>query len=180
MTPAHILVDIEALGIRPGAAIFQIGAVAFDPSDSTIITSFHRDVEPDPRAIADLETLQWHLEKQTWPRSPSVSGIQLETALADFSQWAKSLGTETFWAWGASYDFPHLEAAFASVGQSVPWRYSKCQCARTVWNVAFPSRKPTPKPHDAIEDARISALDLCQALKFISPNFDLCSGFSDS
>jgi len=160
----EILLDIEVLGLRPGSAIVEIGAVAFCRETGEISGEFHRLIRPDDLATADLQTLQWHAEQGTWPRVSRDMGVPIYLALSDFSAWVGEIGTETFWSWGASFDFPHLDAAYATLGIPAAWRYSRCQCARTVWNVAFPATKATPKPHHALEDAKISAGDLMRAL----------------
>jgi hypothetical protein len=160
----EILLDIEVLGLRPGAAIIEIGAVAFSTATGEVTSSFHQLVRPDKLAAADLQTLQWHAEQGTWPRVSRDLGVPIYLALSDFSAWIGEVGSETFWSWGASFDFPHLDAAYATAGIPIPWRYSRCQCARTVWNVAYPGTKAGEKPHHALEDAKISAGDLTHAL----------------
>lgn len=163
----EILVDIEVLGLRPGSAIIEIGAVLFSRKSGEALDEFHRIIQPDESETADLATLKWHQETGTWPRATEF-GVSLLSSLTDFSTWSKLNLVETFWAWGASFDFPHLDAAYSSLRLPAPWRFSRCQCARTIWNVAFPEIKATKKPHCALDDARISAKDLWAALQKIS------------
>lgn len=88
-----------------------------------------------------------------------------DSADLDFAAWVGEIGAETFWSWGADFDFPHMEAASATAGIPMPWRYSSCHCARTVWHLAFPDSKATEKNHYAVKDARIATMDLLKALK---------------
>jgi hypothetical protein len=163
----EIFLDIEVLGLRPGAAIIEIGAVAFSRETGEISDEFHRLIKPDDLATADLQTLRWHADQGTWPRVCKDIGVPIYLAMSDFSAWVGAARAETFWSWGASFDFPHLDAAYATLGIPAPWRYSRCQCARTIWNVAFPSVKASAKPHHALEDAKVSALDLLAALRHL-------------
>lgn len=166
MNGPEILLDIEVLGLRPGSAIIELGAVSFTRS-AGIGETFHRLIKPEELGTADLQTLKWHQEQGTWPRVTNDVGVPLYLALADFNVWSANLQVKTFWSWGASFDFPHMDAAYSALNLPAPWRYSRCQCARTVWNLAFPGLKAASKPHHAAVDARLSALDLLSALDSI-------------
>ena len=163
----EIMVDIEALGKRPGVAIFELGAVAFLRSSGEIVSEFHRHIEPHPLATADLETLDWHRDHGTWPRPSGLEKVHLGAALSSFNSWTETFAPQFFWAWGAAYDFAHLDAVYSAERIDVPWRFTRCLCARTIWKVAFPTGQATEKPHSALEDARISVGDLVRALKGI-------------
>lgn len=166
--PPHVMLDIEVLSKKPGGAIIEIGAVTFDPKLGLLGNSFHRLVAPADTAIADLSTIDWHREQGTWPRDPSIPADPLATVLTDFREWAISTGAEHFWSWGSTYDFPHLDLAFELMGTPPPWRYYRCQCARTVWNLAFPGQRATDKPHGALDDCRIAVGDLVEAIRCLS------------
>jgi len=161
----HILIDIEALGTRPGSAIIELGAVAFYPESGTIGETFETMIEPQAPFTADMETLEWHRKKGTWPRPFAEGSHSIGSALAQFETWIRGCGeVETFWAWGATYDFPLLERAFDFVGNSPPWNYWEQRCARTVWQLAFGDRRHGPRPHRAVEDAKSAAVDLMEAI----------------
>lgn len=162
----HILLDIEALGTRPGSAIFKLGAVAFIPESGELRETFEAMIEPQAPFTADLETLEWHRQKGTWPRPFAEESHSIGSALAQFEEWIRDCGeVEAFWAWGATYDFPLLAAGYDFAGFAAPWRYYETRCARTVWQLAFGDRRHGPRPHRAVEDAKAAAVDLIAAME---------------
>jgi hypothetical protein len=166
----HLMIDIEALGLLPGAALIEIGAVAFDPATFEPVGEvFHRQVVPHRSLMHDPGTIAWHLEKGTWPRPDVVPRERVSTAQAelDLAAWVAGLGeVQTVWAWGAGYDFPVLEAAFKAVGElgELPWKYWQAGCARTLWRLAFPDQRAAPRPHHAVEDCKAAIRDLQAAI----------------
>ena len=166
----HILLDIEALGRRPGSAIIELGAVEFFPDAGTLGRSFEAMIEPQAPFTADLDTLAWHAKKGTWPRPVAegpVTGAThtIGSALVEFGDWLADGGeVEAFWAWGATYDFPLLTAAYDFTGTRQPWQYWQQRCARSAWQLAFGDRRHDPRPHRAVEDAKAAAVDLMEAI----------------
>lgn len=167
----HIMIDIEALGRRPGCAVIEFAAVAFCPETGRIGQVFDALIRPGMPFTAEIETLAWHLDKGTWPRpeSKDISARPIDEVLHDFKSWANDLGTvEAFWSWGSTYDFPILTHAFDVMGTDGPWEYYQCRCARTVWNCVFPGQRPAPRPHSALADAVAAAHDLMAALSRVN------------
>lgn len=166
----HILLDIEALGTRPGSAIFELAAVAFVPELGTLGESFEVMIEPQAPFTADLETLEWHRKQNTWPRPFADGSHSVGSALIAFEDWIVELDddVETFWSWGATYDFPLLTSAYDFTGTPPPWDYWQQRCARTVWQLAFGDLRHGPRPHRAVEDAKAAAVDLMAAIAKLS------------
>ena len=162
----HILLDIESLGLRAGAAIIELSACAFCPETGKTGELFERLIEPQFPFTADLDTLAWHASKGSWPRFGAAEDFHaIGAALADFERWVAGFGTvDAFWSWGATYDFPLLQAAYDFSGVAVPWKYWQCRCARTVWQVAFGERPHAVRTHNALNDALDSAADLMEAM----------------
>lgn len=161
----HILLDIEALGTRPGSAIIELGAVEFFPDSGTLGRSFEAMIEPQTPFTVDLDTLAWHIEKRTWPRPFAENTHAIGSALVEFEDWlAESGEVEAFWAWGATYDLPLLTAAYDFTGTPQPWKYWQQRCARSVWQLAFGDRRHDSRPHRAVEDAKAAAVDLMAAI----------------
>jgi DNA polymerase III epsilon subunit-like protein len=169
----HILLDIEALGTRPGSAIIELGAVEFFPDAGTLGRSFEAMIEPQAPFTADLETLAWHRKKGTWPRPFAEGSHAIGSALVKFEDWLADGGeVEAFWAWGATYDFPLLTAAYDFTGTPQPWQYWQQRCARSAWQLAFGDRRPDPRPHRAVEDAKAAAVDLMAAIKVLRGEYE--------
>jgi 3' exoribonuclease, RNase T-like len=161
------MIDIEALGLRPGAALTELGAVEFYPEEGWVGASFEALIRPMPPLTADLPTLEWHAGNGTWPRSDEREALAmpLRTALHFFERWYAGLGqVEAVWCWGATYDFPLLQAVCDLAGREEPWKFYDACCARTVWRFAFGKLKHAPRPHRALEDARAGAVDLMAAM----------------
>lgn len=161
----HVLIDIEALGLRPGSAIIELAAVEFFPETGWIGTGFEAMIEPQAPFTADLETLAWHGKQGTWPRPFAEGSHSIGSALADFGEWVRGLGEiEEFWSWGSTYDFPLLDAGYDFAGFKQPWNHWEVSCARTIWKRAFGKRKHGPRPHRALDDAKAAAVDLMAAM----------------
>lgn len=160
-----LFLDIEALGLRAGAAVIQIGAVTFDPTTGlTGPEEFHAYVQALPTDHIDPETLDWHAKQGSYPHPAGVTAWLPSLALGDFRDWVQAREFGAVWSWGSTYDFPLLEAAFRNhLGEPPPWNYWQAQCARTVWNLAFPGVKHAPRPHHALQDCFAGVRDLYAA-----------------
>lgn len=161
----HILLDIEALGRRPGSAPIELAAIAYDPDTGEEIDSIHFTILPHPFFSADLDTLAWHRKQGTV--IPAPDGKTLSTALDEFSAWATGHKPEAFWSWGSTYDFPLLQWAFDALEIPAPWKYWQCRCARTLFHTALPGHSRPLRPHRALEDCRMALADLLHALSRI-------------
>ena len=171
-----LLIDIEALGLRPGSAIIQLAALAFDSATGETGDSIQLYIQPEKQDPwhADLDTLKWHRKQGTFPHPPEISefiALPAGEAIDCFLSFLADLGdagheVETVWAWGATYDFPLLDPYWEryATGGEAPWAYYIPRCARTVWQVAFPGVKHAPRPHNALDDCKAAVADLCAAL----------------
>lgn len=165
----HLMIDIEALGLRPGAAVIQLSAQFFDPTTGDLGTAFNTFIKPKFPFTVDPETLDWHKEKGTYPHEHQE--LPTVCALFEFGKFLSSQPSPSvFWSWGSTYDFPLLQAVYDAHHLEAPWKYYQCQCARTVFKTILGiDAVPTSKPHDAAEDVRIQIKDLMLALKHIFP-----------
>lgn len=160
----HAMIDIEALGLRPGSVVIELGCVLFDLETGKTGETFHRKIQPDANLMVDLDTLAWHERHGTWP-SPSEDAVPLARALRDFNVWVHGAGTiESFWSWGSTYDFPLLVEAYRMVCLNMPWDYWQLCCARSVWRSAFGNQRADSRPHEALADAKAACRDLMTAL----------------
>jgi len=90
----HILIDIEALGLRAGAAIIELSACAFCPETGKTGEVLELLIEPQFPFTADLDTLAWHAKKGSWPRFESGKAVHsIGAALVAFGDWVDSFGT---------------------------------------------------------------------------------------
>lgn len=177
----HVMLDLETLGLVPGAVVFAIAVVPFN---LTVIAPldqcFYRVINVTSAVRAGLAidpaTLGW------WRNQPPEAYEELShaltmttghnlsdlsTALADLTQWYLALtaadSTPTdypcLWGNGASFDQPLLEAAYRAVGTVEPWPFARHRCFRTLRHLNLPVHEPLFEGtrHHALFDARHQA-----------------------
>lgn len=168
MSFPDIMVDIEALALRPGAAIIRLAAATFDPWTAEIGQEFDARVIPAPPFTMDLETYRWNLGHGNEIDHPDA--VAPAVAIHRFILWLDLVAPErrerVLWSWGADYDFPLLVPYIDLRGPDVeePWRFHQQRCARTLWKLAFPRQKSPVRPHDAIGDVRSTVANVTEAL----------------
>jgi len=168
----HLMLDIEALGLKPGAAITEIAAQYFNPYTETLGPAIQILVKVQSPFLIDPETLAWHEEEGTYPRDEEQEALAKPPALAlfAFDQFLKQHGRpDVFWSWGSTYDFPLMEAVYQATQplSGAPWQYWQAQCARTAFKTLLPLTPPTPKIHNAAADVTIQIKDLTTAFHVI-------------
>lgn len=181
MAVTKVMVDLETLGTSPiktppGVIILSIGAVVFDhTAPNPILQTFYQEISiPSCREKglkSDPDTVAW------WDRqAPEARQLlyrcdaatdscvaPLPVALERLRAFLLLQRARIIFAKGASFEFPILHAAFHAVGSKAPWNYWDEMCIRSLMQT-FQSRSPTA-PHNALEDARLQALWLCDRLR---------------
>lgn len=167
----NFMIDIETLGLRPGAVVWQIGALVFVPSQYPSMKMLraekkwtiewssafeHSRVEPD--------TFAWWVD-QGFPKEPDK--VDMEAALNGLSTW---MGTQltcssydaqaAVWAKGPSFDLVQLEYQYHARNIRCPWKYNQHQDVRTMLNLAGidANNFMYGKQHDALDDCKSQAL----------------------
>ena len=139
----RVMIDIETLGLEPGAALLSIGAVKFGADG--LGDEFYR------------ETLDWHLSDcGTFVGRTLTDGVELATALKDFYVWTEN--ADEYWANSPKFDMTMLETAADAVDVAAPWEYYELRDVRTVKNlpgVDEPEFNGTE--HHALDDAKHQA-----------------------
>jgi len=162
-----VMVDIEALALRPGAAIIRLAAATFDPWTAAIGQEFDVRIIPAPPFIMDLETYRWNLDQGNEIDHPEA--VAPAVAIHRFLLWLDLVVPDrrerVLWSWGADYDFPLLVPYIDLRGPDVeaPWRFHQQRCARTIWKIAFRGQPSPQRPHDAIGDVRSTAVNVADA-----------------
>lgn len=160
---AHIMIDLETLGRRPGCQILSIGAVVFGPQGlgDTFYTSLSTKEQSHFGLHEDPDTLAWW-EKQ----SPEVRKVFTEPkqsfleGLGDFRDWAASKGgPRSIYPWGngAAFDNAILHVAFDLSDVKCPWEFWNSRCYRTLKNLpGAPKLDKAARSgthHNALDDA---------------------------
>ena len=160
----HIMLDIETLGTKPGAAIVSIGACVF--SQEGIGDTHYQaiDIKAGSNGLAwptfDPGTIAWWMDQSVEARAvfKDSRSMHIVPALHGFRDWCHSHGETGIYLWchGASFDAPIVEAAFEALWHKdqVPWKFWNIRCTRTLYDVAGVRPERTAgTQHNALDDA---------------------------
>jgi hypothetical protein len=142
MAAPHVMLDLETMSTAPNAAIVQIGAVRFDPMESTTWIRqgrFERTVALQSSLLAggviDPETVAWWRRQEETARfAITADAFPLDIALSAFTRWFPK--GATIWSHGAAFDVPVLDHAYRSLGLVAPWGYRDIRDTRTLYSLA--------------------------------------------
>jgi DNA polymerase III epsilon subunit-like protein len=152
------MVDIETLGLEPGAAIISIGAIRFD--QDVIHETFERSISlescQETGLTIDANTLEWWLEQDDAAQHVLTGGDPLPGVLSDFSAFYGD--ADEIWANSPSFDCEMLERAYAAVNQDEPWDFRDERCFRTLASLPVDvTVDHDGVEHDALDDAQHQA-----------------------
>lgn len=129
----------------------------------------------------DRSTEQWWSEQSAEAQAAFENPVDLRIALSRFSVWLVDVCPNPsdlrLWAHGPQFDISILAAAYAAVGEPVPWHYRSPRDTRTIldavgiddhsgWLKQHPG--PLGVPHHALDDAICQARAVCGAWKIVS------------
>jgi len=168
----RIMVDIETLGIEPGAAVLSIGAVRFgiDGLGETFYRAISlRSCDKEGLSISG-NTLIWWLNQEEVTRQVLTGGDPLADVLSDFSSYYGE--ADEIWANSPSFDCEILNSAYEAVGQDEPWSYSEERCFRTLSTLPVaPEIKEEGVQHHALDDAENQARVIVDALQNLQEHY---------
>lgn len=176
----NVMIDLETLGTSASAAIVQLGAVKFDPTDtvSVSVDTFERTISIDSNLRAgrtvDGSTIEWWLRQSGEARRSIVSGpVSLFMALYDFADWlGLPAEIEGLWSHGAAFDVAILEDAYRGSTRAAPWDHRVVRDTRTMFWLAESLcgwERPTRETaHTALADAIAQAEDVRSAQAALS------------
>lgn len=182
-TPAHIVIDIETLGLGLRPVIIAIGAVALD-EHYEVLGRFYRAIRGDDQLgrTMDYDTVRWWALKTSPAAREAVfhaDAYALRRAVVDFVGWVMpnpdlmSCADVQFWGKGPEFDNVIWRDALACYDDSAflskVWTYRNNQSLRTVelmvkslgLTIVAPD---TGIAHHALGDAEWEAAYLRQAM----------------
>lgn len=181
----NVMVDLETLGIRPGATILSIGAVGFDAS-GVGEDRFHAIVNrEDSRALGfveDATTVHWwsqqsHAAQETL-RQADEAGFLVPEALTRFATFLADAGgyddrgrlRVKVWGNGSDFDNALLAAAYDRVKLPLPWPFFSNRCFRTLKGLGLAPEPPREGiHHNALDDAVHQARQAVRILRQLEP-----------
>ncbi|HRQ87327.1 MAG TPA: 3'-5' exonuclease [Bacteroidia bacterium] len=141
----EVVIDLEALGTRPGCAILSIGAVAHIPgTPEDEKEEFYSKLALETCVSAGLkiepDTLLWWLQQSPEVLVEAFSGTDhIDWALGSLSAWLSEVASGEgvlIYGKGPSFDCAILEAAYHARGMEKPWKFWNERCVRTVLDEA--------------------------------------------
>ena len=168
--PDRVMLDIETLGLDPGATIVAIGAVRFDADGLGAVFQQSISLTSCQRAglTIDAETLDWWLAQDDLAKEQLNGGSRLEDVLEDFGEWYGD--ADEIWANSPSFDCDILSAAYDAVGLDEPWEFWAERDFRTLSSfAAAPEPEQAGDEHDALDDARHQAEIAAETLRRLEP-----------
>lgn len=160
------MVDIETLGLEPGAAILSIGAVEF--TTDGLGDEFYREINLRSCQESGLEidagTLEWWFGQDDAVTDVLSGGDPLGLVLNQFYEWYP--GGAEVWANSPSFDCRHLEEAFDAVDLTEPWEYYEERDVRTLKSLPGAANIPWDgDKHHALDDAKHQARFVAETLQ---------------
>ena len=150
------MIDIETIGVAPGATILTIAAQSFDPLGTGYYNQQYYariTLESQENRTIDQSTIDW------WATQPEAQAEAFcEEGRIDLDQALDSLGkliwhSNFIWCQGPTFDCTILEHAYKSYNKPIPWQYYKVRDSRTVFSL-WPGLPKPPVSHHALEDCR--------------------------
>jgi len=148
------MVDIETLGLEPGAAILSIGAVEFavDRKRDTFYRTISRESCEDSGLTVDEETLEWWGEQDESAQRTLHNGGDLAESMEAFAEWIE--GADEVWANSPSFDCELLKAAGDAVDVQMPWEFYQERDFRTLKKLPVAADvEHDGVEHNALDDA---------------------------
>lgn len=171
---AHVMIDLETWGTKPGSALRSIGAVVFCPDkpDEPLGAEFYANITDASCEAAglvkDASTITWWANQGEEAQAALLADQRpLYDVLPGFTRWFREVGGQQVWGHGAAFDPVLLEAAYAAYSENVPWEFWDVRCCRTVLAISelSPSDFRVGTHHNALDDAKSQALAVQHAFR---------------
>lgn len=134
-----VMIDLETLGVKPGAIILSIGAAKFDlktgliDADNTFYENIQISDSVEKGFSITGETIEWWFKQSDDARlslfeDPAPTKIKF--ALEEFARWLPS--NARIWGNGVGFDNMILRKAYDMLDLEVPWHFRADRDVRTL------------------------------------------------
>lgn len=169
---SHVMVDIETVGVRPGAGVLSVGVVLFDPRDSvygeeSFYCTLNLEQQLEKGAVTDPDTLAWWNKQSDAIREQAFAGSTVDVAadLLRFRNLILERPKSWLWTKGPAFDSVILQDLFRRFNVAWPFGYQADRDVRTIEDLAKgkinyddPVLKALEgQEHNALADARWQA-----------------------
>jgi hypothetical protein len=184
-----VMVDLETASTSTHAAVFSIGAVAFDPNGSLaedvrqIPGERCFSLNVDLQSCIDLgcdvsgDTIYWWLRQAEAARLALVNPppVPVEYAMTRFIAFLSDnmSGNDCLWSNGADFDVPIVQELARKLKLDFPVKFWNIEHTRSVYKLAgvrLPRADHRPGGHNSLFDAIIQARYVQQSLQLIRSN----------
>jgi DNA polymerase III epsilon subunit-like protein len=167
-----VMIDIEALGQKPSAAVLSIGAVMFGTAGlgETFYSPVLLQSCIDVGLKIDAETVAWWMKQSDEARQAAfrADAPPLPVVLLRFTDWFVAQKARYPWCHGATFDVPILDAAYEACGLPAPWKFYDVRDTRTLYDLAaLKVDRSKGVHHNALDDARAQAEVAVRALRYL-------------
>ena len=183
-----LMVDIETLGSRPGAAIVSIGAVVF--TAERVISEFECNVSSVAAQAEGLKfdaaTILWWLRQSSAAVEATFTPRAMSTfdALTDLANYATDERVVDYWSHGATFDLVLLnEASLITGAPQLVKDFRRARDTRTLYEITGVNPKTfmgTGTAHNAVDDARAQALAVIESWRILRRWKNAASGQASS
>lgn len=139
----HVMVDIETLGTKEFATIFQVAAQSFHIDTGHVLSSI--DLKLDISKVRKLEidgdTLKWWLDtdKELLTKLLNEGDLTEHDMFISFFEWVRMQGHNedvTLWGNGILFDNAKIKQKLWTLGASYPIHYKNDRDVRTILALA--------------------------------------------
>lgn len=175
----HAMIDIETLGKDSNSVILTVGGVKFDPNHpekGTHSDFYYRlevDEQIDKGRHVDEDTIAWWGTQDSAVMEEALGDenrTSCEQVLRDLNRWL--VGTESVWSQGVVFDIVLMESLYKDYNIPYPWPFWNVRDSRTLFGILpeDPRKSKTFDAHNALEDARIQAECVQEAIQQLGLN----------
>jgi hypothetical protein len=174
--PIHAMIDLETLGTSTDAVVLTIGGVKFDPNTmSPTYDEFYYRIEVDEQLnngrSVDPDTLDWWAKQDPTVMEEALGDgnrTPVDTVLDALRKWMA--GVDCLWAHGVAFDVVLMETLYKDYDKPHPWPFWKVKDSRTLFGILpkDPRKTKTFEAHNALEDAKIQALCVQEAIQYLN------------
>jgi len=162
----HGMIDLETLDTRPSCTVLSLGAVKFNPLDSTEPHSelyFKICVDDQDRLgrTTSNSTIEWWSKQDPKAMEEAfdqTGAITVEDAMRQLTKWM--VGVDTLWGHGYGFDITIIEDMYRNIGMPIPWNFWIVKDSRTLFGCCEKDPRKVLKQenlHNALADAYFQA-----------------------